>query len=179
MWTNTISNQILTFITSHAKCALTGQNGDSVSACVIWFVLLVWPVHYDRKLENKQQTTQHIAMNSCRNKYVYIMGVIRETLQVSLTLHKQGMGMNQGYTHSTLPKKSDMNGWTHFSSWRLWFNCNAAATLRAPLSEIWLKLRLQNVRGNIILQLLVVCETESTTSCQYIRHCAYVCQLAR
>ena len=39
-----------------------------------------------------------------------------------------------------------MNGWTHLSFWRLWFTCKAAATVRAPLSEIWLDLRLQNVR---------------------------------
>ena len=39
-----------------------------------------------------------------------------------------------------------MNGWTHFSPWRLWFTCKAAATAWAPSSEIWLDPRLQNVR---------------------------------
>ena len=39
-----------------------------------------------------------------------------------------------------------MNGWTHFSSLRLWFTCKAAATEWAPSSEIWLDPRLQDVR---------------------------------
>ena len=38
-----------------------------------------------------------------------------------------------------------MNGWTHFSSRRVWFTCKAAATAQAPSSEIWLDPRLQNV----------------------------------
>ena len=40
----------------------------------------------------------------------------------------------------------DMNYWTHSSSWRLWFTCNAPANSRAPMFEIWFPLRLQNVR---------------------------------
>ena len=39
-----------------------------------------------------------------------------------------------------------MNGWTHFSVWRLWFTCKAAANSQAPSSEISFPLRLQNVR---------------------------------
>ena len=40
----------------------------------------------------------------------------------------------------------DMKGCTHLSSWRLWFTCNAVDNSWAPSSEIWLTLRLQNVR---------------------------------
>ena len=81
-----ISLQILTFITSHAKCALTSQpEGDGAPACVLWFTLCEWP-------------------------------------------------------------ELDMKGWTHFSSWRLWFTCNAVPNLQAPSSAIRLYLRLQNVR---------------------------------
>ena len=43
-------------------------------------------------------------------------------------------------------KKLDMKGWTHFSSWRLWFTCKAAANSGAPSTEMWFQLRLQNVR---------------------------------
>ena len=77
--------KILTFITSHAKYALTSQNGDGTSTCVIWFTFCVWP-------------------------------------------------------------ELDMNGWTHFSFWTLWFTSKAAANSWAPSSLIWFHLRLQNVR---------------------------------
>ena len=40
-------------------------------------------------------------------------------------------------------KNTNMNSWTHFSSWRLWFTCKAPATAWAPSSEIWLDPRLQ------------------------------------
>ena len=39
-----------------------------------------------------------------------------------------------------------MNYWTHFSSWRFWFTCKAAATAWTPSTEIQLDPRLQNVR---------------------------------
>ena len=39
-----------------------------------------------------------------------------------------------------------MKGWTHFSVWRLWFTFKAVANSWAPSPEIWLQLRLQNVR---------------------------------
>ena len=42
---------------------------------------------------------------------------------------------------------SNMNSWTHFSSWRLWFTCKALASERVPSAEIWFPLRLQNVRN--------------------------------
>ena len=91
-----------------------------------------------------------------------------ERLQVSpLLLPKHGIGLKQGYSHSTLLKKEDMKDWTQSSSRMLLFTYKALANSRTPLSVIWLKLRLQNDRGNTILQLPVVYETESTTSCQY------------
>ena len=39
-----------------------------------------------------------------------------------------------------------MNGWTHFSSLRLWFTRKAALSAQAPSSVIPLLLRLQNDR---------------------------------
>ena len=59
-----------------------------------------------------------------------------------------------------------MNGWTHFSSWRLWFTCKAAATAWAPSSEIWLDPRLQNVREQTrsILQIHKQCNCTYPTT---------------
>ena len=54
----------------------------------------------------------------------------------------------------------DMKGWTHFSSWRLWFTCNIAANSRAPLSEISLDPRLQmseNKRWGVVQQTSSLC----------------------
>ena len=45
-----------------------------------------------------------------------------------------------------LKRYKDMNYWTHSSSWRLWFTCNAPANSWAPMFEMWFLLRLQNFR---------------------------------
>ena len=42
--------------------------------------------------------------------------------------------------------KQDINDWTHFSLWRLWFTCKAPANLCTPSAVISFLLRLQNVR---------------------------------
>ena len=39
-----------------------------------------------------------------------------------------------------------MNGWTHFSLWRLLFTCKAVESAQTPLSVISFSLRLQEVR---------------------------------
>ena len=45
-----------------------------------------------------------------------------------------------------LVNKQDINDWTHFSLWRLWFTCKAPANLCTPSALISFLLRLQNVR---------------------------------
>ena len=55
-------------------------------------------------------------------------------------------GFLQHILCTLLKKYKDMNNWTHSSSWRLWFTCNALANSQAPMFEIWFPLRLQNVR---------------------------------
>ena len=56
--------------------------------------------------------------------------------------------LHDEYTHHPWLKgyKYYRDGWTHFSSWRLWFTCKASASVHAPSAEILFRLRLQNVR---------------------------------
>ena len=56
-----------------------------------------------------------------------------------------GLGMTL-QSQCTPLKNKNLNGWTHFSSWRLLFTCKASASVRAPSSEILFLLRLHNVR---------------------------------
>ena len=53
--------------------------------------------------------------------------------------------LHDEYTHHQV-NKYYMNGWTHFSSLRVWFTRKASLSARTPSSEIWLYPRLQNVR---------------------------------
>ena len=45
-----------------------------------------------------------------------------------------------------LKKNKDMNFWTHFSSWRVWFTRKLSLSAHTPSCLIWFALRLQNVR---------------------------------
>ena len=77
-----------------------------------------------------------------------------------------------------------MKGWTHSSSWRLWFTFNAADNSHAP-SEIWLDPKLQNVReqkmsgstNHFTLCKVYVFGRNTSLLRHTIRHCimAYYC----
>ena len=64
-----------------------------------------------------------------------------------------------------LVNKQDMNDWTYFSLWRLWFTCKAPANSWTPSALISFLLRLQNVGEQ---KRYVVQETFMNIQQQYI-----------